>query len=214
MQKKVSILSARKPWQVVALVFMCGLLIGIVTLVGQATLPGSWNQIANSGAVWLVPTFFIGSLMSSEKYAAAAGIGMLAGTLIGFYATQALLGIALSFYFIALWAGVALVAGSLFGVAGYWWQYERLSRDKRLSRSVVAITLLSGVFVTEGLYYLFFFQYLPQGWGGIIIGILIALLLGRSARERLFAFLLLPLVVLLGIVAYLLINWVGSLNSV
>ena len=196
MLKKAFVLSS---WQVVVLVIICGLIIGVVTLVGQATLPGSWNQIANSGAVWVVPVFFLGSLMSSDKYAAFAGIGMLVAIVIGFYASQALLGIALSLPFIIFWVVVALVAGPLFGVAGHWW------RGERFSRSVAAIALLSGVFFAEGLYYLLRLHYLPQGWGGIVISVLIALLLGRSFRERLFAFLFLPLTALLGLAAYLLI---------
>jgi hypothetical protein len=35
MQKKVSVWSACKPWQVVALVAICGLTVGVLTLVGQ-----------------------------------------------------------------------------------------------------------------------------------------------------------------------------------
>lgn len=36
-----------------------GLLVGILTVIGQAYLPGNFNSIANSGAIWLIPAYFI-----------------------------------------------------------------------------------------------------------------------------------------------------------
>ncbi|WP_258000490.1 DUF6518 family protein [Bacillus sp. Marseille-P3661] len=35
-----------------------GILVGILTVLGQGILPGSWNSLANSGTVWLIPAFF------------------------------------------------------------------------------------------------------------------------------------------------------------
>jgi hypothetical protein len=213
MQRYVSAPSHWKPWQMAVLILLCGLLVGVLTLVGQAVLPGSLNQIANSGAIWLVPPFFIGSLMSSERYAALAGIGTLVCTVIGFYLAQSVIGIALSPFYIILWLLVALVGGTLSGVAGHWWRYGRLPKEKRLSRSIFALAFLGGVFVTEGLYLLLLLHYLPQGIGGIIIGVLIVFILGRSFRERLFSLFFLPSIVLFAGAVYLLINWAGSLNS-
>src|SRR2546430_8219388 len=88
--KTSNFLLACRPWQVAVLVIICGLAVGALTLAGQGMLHGSWNQIANSGAVWIVPVFFIGSLMPTDKSAALSGIGILAGALIGYYATQAI----------------------------------------------------------------------------------------------------------------------------
>jgi len=204
MDKISNFLSAWRPWQVVVLVATCGLAVGALTLVGQGLLLGSWNQIANSGAIWLVPVFFIGSLMPTDKCAAVSGIGTLFGALIGYYATAELvLGFSTDFFFFALWTGTAIIGGPMFGMAGHWW------RSERLSRQVAAIALLGGVFVSEGLYLLFHIHELPAGWCWIAIGVLIPLFLGRSAKNRLFALLALPLVVLLGVAAYEFIAWIS-----
>ena len=34
-----------------------GILVGILTKLGQGILPGHWNSLANLGSVWLVPSF-------------------------------------------------------------------------------------------------------------------------------------------------------------
>jgi hypothetical protein len=177
-------------------------MVGVLTFVGQGKLPGSWNHIANSGAVWLVPVFFIGSLMPTDKSAAASGIGTLIGTVVGYYGTAQLVqGGPSAFYGTAFWIGMAIISGPMLGVAGRWWRRERLSRR------VVAIALLGGIFISEGLYLLWNIHELPAGWGGIVIGILIPLFLGRSVKDRLFVLAILPLVVLLGIAAYQAIAW-------
>jgi hypothetical protein len=209
MDKKSNFLSAWRPWWCGVLVAICGLMVGVLTFVGQGKLPGSWQHIANSGAVWLVPVFFIGSLMPTDKSAAASGIGTLAGTLVGYYGTAALaLGFPPDFYYTAFWVGMAIISGPMLGVAGHWW------RSERLSRRVVAIALLGGIFISEGLY-LFWnitaFWVGPTGWGWIVIGILIPLILGHSVKDRLFALSALPLVVLLGIAAYQAITWITNI---
>ena len=38
---------------------LLGLLIGILTVMGQKYLPDSLNSLANSGAIWLIPAFFM-----------------------------------------------------------------------------------------------------------------------------------------------------------
>lgn len=40
---------------------LLGLLTGILTVMGQKYLPGLLNSLANSGAVWLIPAFFMAS---------------------------------------------------------------------------------------------------------------------------------------------------------
>ena len=34
-----------------------GILVGILTKLGQGILPGNWHSLANLGSVWLVPSF-------------------------------------------------------------------------------------------------------------------------------------------------------------
>ncbi len=210
MVKKLSIRFAHTPWQGVVFALVCGLLIGALTVGGQGILPGSWGQLANSGAIWVIPAFFLGALLPTDKSAALAGIAMLVGEVCGFYATQAVVGIALSLSYILYWLVIALIAGPVFGVAGRWWHTTRLPREKHVSRGVIALALFSGVFVAEGLYMLLIVQYPVEGWAGIIIGGVLALVLGHSMRERIFALLFLPLATLFFAAGYWFFNWVAS----
>lgn len=200
--KEGSIVSAWKPWQVVLLAAICGILLGGGTLLGQATLPGSWNHLANSGAVWLVPAFFLAALASRGRLAVVVGILTLYGELIGYYVSAAIFPKSTpTLFFLVLWGEIALVAGPLAGIAGHWW------RGEHPSRRVAALAFLGGVFVAEGLYFFLIISDHLAGWGWIVIGTLLPLVCGRSTRDRLFALLVLPLLTLLGFVAYLVIAW-------
>ena len=138
-------LAADRPWRdrswpsAALVAVVVGMVIGALTFVGQRFMPGQWNTLVNSGAIWLVPVFFVGSRMRSLPWAAAAGVATLLATLAGYYVPSTLAGTPHSAYFVALWVGVALIAGLLFGVAGCAWR-----SDRRMYR-VVGVAMLGGV---------------------------------------------------------------------
>src|SRR5262249_49164916 len=72
-------------WRYLAVAIALGLLIGVLTLIGQAHLPGAWNSLTNTGGPWLIGAFFIGTLMPSQRWAAAAGLVTLLACLLGYY---------------------------------------------------------------------------------------------------------------------------------
>lgn len=186
-----------------------GLLLGGVTLVLQGLLPGSWNQLANSGAVWSAGAFAAGGCLSvTARRAAIVGLATLLGADVGYYAsTTVFLHQDLSAAALrgpVIWAVVALVAGPLFGLAGCWYGGDRPRRR------LAAICLLSAVFVAEGLYLLVALHYRGAAAIMIAVGLAAALLLARSARERLRALLVLVPVGLLGVAAYLLLGQLVS----
>jgi hypothetical protein len=122
-----------------------GLAVGVLTLVGQGVVPGDWNHLVNSGAVWLLFAFFAGSLVRSPGWAACAGLETLAGTLVGYYLAR----------FVAydmspargtllFWVVLALVGGPIFGLAGSWWC------DRHRLKQAAGAALLGGVFLAEG----------------------------------------------------------------
>lgn len=41
------------------LAIILGMVVGVLTLIGQKYLPMNLNFLANSGAVWLIPAFLI-----------------------------------------------------------------------------------------------------------------------------------------------------------
>lgn len=177
-----------------------GILTGLATLVGQGIMPGQWNTLVNSGAIWLVPVFLVGSRMPSRASAVAAGTGTLLSTVAAYYGSAALTGAPISLRNVLFWAVVALVAGPLFGLAGYW-RYE----GRRMLR-VAGVALLGGVFVAEGLYLLLVLKYYWSGWAMVLAGILAAALLAQRS-DRLRTLIALPLPAMAAGAAYAVIYW-------
>ena len=82
---------------------------------------------------------------------------------------------------VLIWSVVACVAGPVFGTAGHWWRF-----DPGFRRRVVAPALLGGVFFAEGLWSLLaIIGDTAAAVVEVVVGVLILLILGRSARERL-----------------------------
>ncbi|MDK1472525.1 DUF6518 family protein [Streptomyces sp. 549] len=160
-----------------------GLLLGVLTNLAQGWLPGAWNQIANSGAVWAAAAFAAGALLFRQGpplRAAIGGAGAELGLVLGYYGyAEFVRGGAGGLLFPLVWLGMALVAGPLFGVAGLWW---RSSRDTR--RRVAALAAFAGLFGMEGLTYALDLRYAPQAWACLAVFTAIPLLMARTHRER------------------------------
>jgi hypothetical protein len=180
-----------------------GILTGLATLIGQGILPGQWNTLVNSGAVWLVPVFFVGSRMPSRAWAATAGAVTLLVTVATYYASAAFTGAPISPRAVALWAVVALVAGPLYGLAGRWWH------DDRRAFRVSGVALLGGVLVAEGLYIVLVLRYHWSGWAMVLAGVLAAILLAKRA-DRLRTLAALPLPAIAAGAAYAVIYWLTT----
>lgn len=185
----------------VAIAALAGLAVGVLTVVGQGALPDRFN-IANSGAVWLIPVAFIGWLMPSDARAAVAGAAALFASVVGYYASVPLLvdGAATGTRSVVIWGVAALIAGPVFAVAGRW------TRDEPIRRRVPGLALLGGVFLGEGLARILTNDQL-LGWAMIAGAIAVPLAVGRSARERLIAILAEIPVLLVTMGAYGVIDW-------
>jgi uncharacterized protein DUF6518 len=183
-----------------SIVLGAGILTGLATLIGQGIMPGQWNTLVNSGAIWLVPVFLVGSRMPSRTWAAVAGAGTLLATVATYYGSAALTGAPISLRMVAFWAAVALVAGPLYGCAGRWWH------DDRRSLRVSGLALLGGVLVAEGLYLVLVLQYYWSGWTMVLAGILAAILLAQR-NDRLRTLVALPLPAMAAGAAYAAIYW-------
>jgi hypothetical protein len=106
------------------------------------------------------------------------------------------------FTFIYIGLGVALVGGPLFGLAGFGW------RSELIRYRVTGIVMLGAVFIVEGLYHYFLLTHTAFGAGMIVTGLLITALLPRSRRDRRYAFLALPVLLLPGAAFFALVSWV------
>jgi hypothetical protein len=161
----------------------------------QKPLAGSdWFILVNSGAVWLTIAFLVGLLVPSRLWVAAAAGGVTeAGLVIGYYATASLRGYAVSSGSVTGWVLTGLVGGPLVAAAA------ASLRDERLPLRIAATSLLGGIWIEEGIHILQFTEessYGAAGWYEIAFGVMLPLVLGRSAKDRLLGLLALPLVAL------------------
>src|SRR3954464_4663785 len=191
------------PVATAVLVVAAGLALGFLTLLGQTALDGEWLALVNSGAMWLLPAFLGGAAMRSEGSAALAGTGLLVAAVVGYYGPVPFVveGAAASTRSVAIWIATSLVGGPVYGVAGRWW------RDGRSWQRVVALGLLGGAFVAEGLARIAINHDPRAGAAMVVAGAAIPLLLGRSGGERVRSLLAVTPVVIVTAIAYELINW-------
>jgi hypothetical protein len=188
-----------------ALSLVGGLLLGGVTLVLQGLLPGVWNHLANSGAVWVVGAYVAGACFPTGRWRPAlAGLLAEVGAVVGYYAsTTVFLQDDLSRAALTgpvVWGAVALVAGPLFGTAGAW------RRDGRRGRRIASLGLLGGVFVAEAVDLLVRLHYVADAAIMATIGVAVPLLLARNGRERLYGLLALVVAALAGYGGYVLLD--------
>lgn len=176
---------------------LAGLLVGALTLVGQAVLPLEANRLANSGAIWVTVAFLIGWRTPSDVSAAAAGLLTLVAALAGYFVAAAIAQAGVSASTVTIWVAVALVGGPVFGLAGRW-------RGSDTGwRSVIAVALLSAVYVAEGAWTLLAIPHMVlAGWASVVAGVVLALVLSRDRRSRLMACALVVPLALLGLLGY------------
>ncbi|MEU1513064.1 DUF6518 family protein [Streptomyces sp. NPDC005811] len=161
-----------------------GVLLGVLTNLAQGRLPGAWNQLANSGAVWSAVAFAAGALLAvgsgSIRRSAVGGLCAEAGLVVGYYgyAEAGRDGMG-SLFFPLVWLGMACVAGPLFGVAAYWWR-----RGEDVRRRVVGLAAFAGLFGMEGTMAARDLHYASQAWSCFAVSALVPLLLARTHRER------------------------------
>ncbi|MDA2164369.1 DUF6518 family protein [Bacillus cereus] len=182
-----------------------GILIGILTKLGQGILPGHWNSLANLGSVWLVPSFFVASFSYSKRTAILSGILALLGMVLGYYGYAIIFkNVSHSIYFISVWITCAFIGGTIFGIAGFLW------KDTTNPLHKLGSALIGGVFVTDGLHILLNFEdynhMLPVGYTEVIVGIILILVLERSNANRISSFLMMVPITILGLIGYKLLS--------
>jgi hypothetical protein len=182
-------------WLGVAIV--AGLITGALTLAGQAILPTDANRLANSGAIWVTVAFALGWRVPTDGMAATTGFLSLVAALAGYFTAAAVAHAGISVSTVAIWLGVAIIGGPVFGVAGRW----RATGDAR--RAVIGIALLGAVYVAEGIATLLSIPHMQAaGWVSVVAGIVLVVALSRDRAERLRACVALVPLTILGIGGY------------
>lgn len=163
---------------------IAGLVAGGLTCLLQEFVPGDWNTVVNSGAVWTVVAFAVAALVArTQAGAAIAGLLVLVGEVAGYYLYLAdvrhLPGLHSAEI---LWTVAALWIGPLTGLAAY------RARWGDPAQRMTSLAAIAGVLSGEGAYLVRIADVVTAGWVEIVIGIVVtavALAWGRApARAR------------------------------
>jgi hypothetical protein len=123
-----------------------GVLVGGTTALLQGVLPGTWNALANSSAVWLLCAAACGFVAPRLRWAALAGVTSLLAMLAGFYLTAIVArSTPESSAIAAIWTVAAVLGGPAYGVGGYW---LRSVSDRARTAGVA---LIAGALIGEGI---------------------------------------------------------------
>jgi magnesium-transporting ATPase (P-type) len=168
-------------WGIIAL--LVGAATGLLTIVGQKYLPGSLNSIANSGAVWLVPAFFIASAGRTKRAAIFLCVETLLACVLTYYMAESFINehaFPTQNRYFYLWLACAVVFGAVFGLGAYF-------RGQKSAQHEWGANLLPAVFLSEGLSELIhlsdYAHMVPAIAGRIVIGVL---LYGIISGKRVF----------------------------
>ena len=188
-------------WWLPLVVLLLGVGVGVGTEWAQGVLDDPWAMWANSVAAWCLAAFAVGALAGRVRWAVAAAVATELVLVGSYYTAQTVQLLPVDRVTVAGWLLAGVAAGVVFGTAGQWW------RRGAGRRATVGAAVVSGVLVMEGLYRAVQFPW--QGSSGVVmavVGVALALLLGRSTRQRGAVLGLLVAVVPLGWLATELVN--------
>lgn len=185
------------------LAIILGVVVGVLTLVGQKYLPMNLNFLANSGAVWLIPAFLLSYFEKGNRpQAIATSIVCLLGCVYGYYIFEAVLNH--HAFTLArgtlLWSGVALIAGAVFGSGAFF------ANQKNSKLKYFGMNLLPAVFTAEGLDNVIhikdYSHMVPAVIMKIIIGVVLYLVINRKDVIRRKNIISYVVITALGVVAF------------
>lgn len=160
-----------------------GLALGVVDLLLQKSLPYPWANLANSSAVWAVLAFVLGYWVRAPWWrSAVAGVVLLVSAVPSYYVAATLIqndDIATLWAPVSvLWMSFGALAGAVFGTAGAW---ARSSGR----RKPVGVALPGAVLFAEAA--LLVDDRRSTAVIELALGVLVILVVGRTARQRLTA---------------------------
>ncbi len=169
----------RNAIQLVLIGILVGFAIGLLTAIAQYVLPDSIEQIANSGAMWVIIAFVVGRYAPSLVMAILAGTLALFGELAGFYAIAWRLHLAITpLWVVFAWGVVAMIAGPILATGGY------VSRTKDGFTRLLGMSTLGATFVGEGLFLLLAIDPAPKKILAIWLAIAAIITAILTWRER------------------------------
>ena len=180
----------------VAWVAVGGVIIGVLTSIGQGVLPDVLAPMANSAGSWCLAVFALAAFaMGSTNRPAWLGavLGALAlfAMVIGYALASEVSGYAAGTRLVLFWGAAAVVVGPAVGIAAAWF------RGGGSSRAAVAAGVIAGILAGEAIYGLTFIAATTPVvyWAGqLVIGVGVAMFAAAfrlDSRERLLCLLVL-----------------------
>ena len=168
-------------WLLPVVIVVAGLVVGIATQILQGVLPDGWGVLANSGVMWALAAFALGAAMPTTRWAVGGGAAQLVIAAVSYYvAVDVFENAGTNARATLIWSVAGVIAGSVFGLAGYWFSHHRTWRYPSLS-------LVGGVLIGEGIHLAWFVgntALRPAGFIELTIGIALAILCVVRAGSR------------------------------
>ncbi|MER7811941.1 DUF6518 family protein [Streptomyces sp900116325] len=183
---------SKSQWSLYVLALAVGLAGGVLTSFGQSVLHGGWNAVVNSAAPWVTVALLIGLLAPVRwRRAAVAGALSQGGLVVGYYATSELRSFPVAMSSVVIWIAAGAIAGPVYGAAG-----ALLGSDRRCIRTSAA-GVTGSVWLMEGIHFLSLASDANSnsgpgrtaGWCYLAVGVIFALALTRTSRDRICALL-------------------------
>ena len=180
-----------------------GLIVGVLTLMGQSFLPINLNFLANSGAIWLIPAFLFSFFVKGNKLnSVLVTVICLLGCVYGYYVFEAIYN-QHPFHITEgalMWSVIALLAGSIFGIGAYF------AKQENSKLKYCGMNLLPAVFASEGISHILhiadYLHMVPAVIMKIVIGCILYFVINRRDAvkgKNLFSF---GTITALGVIAY------------
>jgi hypothetical protein len=170
-----------------ALAIVAGLVAGVLTQIGQSVLPDLLRPVANAISPWLAVAFAVGAGAAGRRAAALGGSVALLFALVGYFGLVWLrfdlpprLGGAN-----LVWLLGALVGGPVFGLAGHWWRADDPWSRADAWRRAAGPALLGAAAIADGVYLSRIETVAASAPLFVVAGLLVPLVLGRTAGDRL-----------------------------
>lgn len=180
-----------------------GIVVGILTVIGQKYLSIEFNFLANSGAIWLIPAFltsYYGKL--NKGHSATVCIICLLCCVYGYYGFEAVINrhsFTIGLYTI-IWTVCAFGGGLIFGLGAYF-----ANKSSGFSK-YCGLNLLPSVFLTEGINKIIhisgYMHMIPAVIMVTVIGVLIYFIINKKHAFEKWNLLSLLLITALGLLGY------------
>lgn len=180
-----------------------GLIVGIITVIGQKYLPINLNFLANSGAIWLIPAYLLSYYFKSNKLnSILVSILCLISCVFCYYLFESILNNHAFFIgkYMAIWLICAIISGVILGLVIYY------SNNKKIILKQFSQNLLPAVFFSEGTNKLIhlndYNHMIPAIIIVILIGLILYLIINRKSILKINSIITFLILSCLGIIFY------------